>query len=256
MAATHVSATEKSQPSYRSLSVASNNNGLPTIQLPEAFEFDRGGWVVFTIATESGDVSVKYGGYRFNVKGSADALQCLGVVRSCWLPGQPGRGKRMQTVVFDADGPRIVFTRGSRPKIPYIRITRISKAAYEVEVPATEQQALILNKAIKERREQDERERRKREKLEQERLEEETLKAKFNTPSKFRSHMAECERIYSTLINGYLNEAADYYRFSDETKERINNGLGEIRKAIAQGVVIPEAKARHSEGNVIFIGQR
>jgi hypothetical protein len=238
------------------LALVSENHGLPTISLPETFEFTRCGWLIFTIQTEAGAVSIEASSRRFFAKGSADALQQLRLVRPEWLPGQPGCGKVRQTVGFDANGPHLVFEKGRRTRISSICITRKSKTTYKLEIPTTEHQAVILEKAIEEHTEQKNREQEKREAIEREKFEDERRSEKFKSPANFRSYMVDWVTSSEGVLSYHFREAGEYYRFSDETIKRIEDGLREIRKVMSEGVVIPGKKVRNREKNVIFIGQR
>lgn len=234
------------------LALVSENHGLPTISLPETFEFSHYGSLIFTIQTEAGAVSIEAHSRKLFAKGSVGALQQLKLVRPEWLPGQPGCGKVRQTIGFDANGPRLIFPKGCRARIPSICVTRKSKATYEIAIPATEHQAIILKKATEEKK----REQKKLEEIELEKYEDERRAEKFKSPANFRSYMVGWADSSEGVLPYYFSKASEYYRFSDETIKRIEDGFREIRKAIAEGVVIPGRNARHAEENVIFIGRR
>jgi len=234
-----------------SFTVASRNFGLPIIPLPGVFEFTRYGDPCFAIQTAHGPVSVEWRCSKFKIFGNILSLESLDLVRMEWLPGAPGCGTTMQTIGFDANGPRAIFPKGQRPKIPHLHITRRSKSSYLVEIAATEHQVSILQQAAKERKALIERERANIESIKQEQITEEYRAQRYSNPEKFRRVLMDSADTAKCVVMHWLDEGGRYYRFDDKTLKRIESGFLEISKALADGVVI--SGKRRAEENVIFI---
>jgi hypothetical protein len=238
------------------LALASTNHGMPSVSIPANFKTDRRGFVNFTIPTDAGQVSAYAYWKSIEVKGSAVQLLLLRLLRPEWLPGVPGNGKTMQTVVFEPTGPRLLCSKGSRQQLPHIVIKRISRISYSVKIPATDSQIALIQRASDEFDEQKKRDEQEKAKLEwRQKNEADRLKCAPKGADEFRDNMLKDSYSAERLMDVGLNLHADFYRLDDAARDRMRKCWDEIRTIIDDGRVIPMERSRHKEGNVILLGR-
>lgn len=237
------------------LDLASTNRGMPSVSIPANFKTDRHGFINFTIPTDAGQVSAHAYWKTIQVKGSAEQLLFLRLVRPEWLPGLPGNGKTRQTVVFEPTGPRLLCSKGRRQQLPHIAIKKISRITYSVEIPATESQIALMQRASDEVNEQMKRVEKEKAELEwRQKKEADRLKSAPRSADQFRDNVIEQTFFAEKLMDVHLDVDADFYRLDDAARARIRKCWDEIRTIIDEGRVIPMERSRHQEGNVIFLG--
>lgn len=141
--------------------VISRRFGLPRISIPKDYA-ETDGSITFKIKTHNGTIDVSsWGNYKWECRGTVSALEAGGFLRPDWLPGLPGNNKTRQTVLFEADGPRLLYGNrcGKKKVCPYLVIKRISTNKFAVEVETTGDQAgqlsIVMDRYYQRRKEND-----------------------------------------------------------------------------------------------------
>jgi hypothetical protein len=213
---------------------------MPVISIPEDFQCD-GRDFRFQISTPHGCVDV-WAHWDFRCKGPAKALEAAGILDADWLPGIPGNNKCQQTVMFEEGGPRLRCGRNNTHiKGPHITITRRSRTAYEVIIPATKDQSIFVRGEI-------ERHKRKC----QEEKHREALRYKPQSAGEFRQDCCRSFDVALSVTHKRMEEGGFVY--TRETMGRINRAFIELRDALADGG-IQARPCLQREGNVIFLGR-
>lgn len=223
--------------------------GLPRITIPPEHQINDYGGVLFQIETTAGTVSVDSFLWGFDCGGTAKALQAAGLVRSEWMPGWPGNNAIRQTVIFDSDGPQLMFGRwkGSRHNRyeNRVTITRRSRDKYLVTVPATQEQRKYL-KAQDEQREKARQEAEQRAEIEKARKEAEPQSVK-----EFREGKMGLLGMLGSLVE-LMARSSERYSYTSEEQGRMRSAMADIRRVVAGGVVIEKQECRRV-GNVLYL---
>lgn len=223
--------------------------GLPMITIPPEHQINDYGSVLFQIETTAGPVSVRAFLWGFYCGGSAKSLQAAGLVRKEWMPGEPGNNAIRQTVIFDSDGPRLMFGRWKGSKHNNyenrVTITRSSRDKYRVTVPATHEQGKYL-KAQDEQRAKARQEAAQRAAIEKARKE-----AEPKSIAAFREGKMELLGMLGSLVE-LMARASERYSYTSEEQGRMRSAMADIRRAVAGGVVVEKQECRRV-GNVLYL---
>lgn len=216
--------------------------GFPSIAIPDDHQADEYGRLTFKLETARGGIQVVCSRHGLKCIGNFDALTAYGLLRADWLPGIPGNNKLRQTVIFGADGPRLVLgnRRGSKIDSSHVVIVRESVHRYAVIVPLTAEQKKFLDEQMRTENEK--------------RTSRETLK-RMCKPAQSPGEMRyDCVHLFDTamlLNDARLAEAGFHYE--QDSKDRINKAYGELRRALAEGGIVQSSGGLKCEGNVVYL---
>lgn len=215
--------------------------GFPAIAIPEEYQTDEYGRSTFKLETARGGIQVVCSLKGLKCIGNSEALTAYGLLQADWLPGIPGNNKSRQTVIFGADGPRLVLgnRRGSKIDPSHIVIVRESAHRYAVIIPLAADQKKFLDEQRIEN---------------QKRMSRESLKL-ICKPAQSPGEMRyDCVHLFDTamlLNDARLAEAGFHYE--QDSKDRINKAYGELRRALAEGGIVQSAAGLRCEGNVVYL---
>lgn len=193
---------------------------LPKVPIPANIVESADGRISFKIQTHNGEIDVTGYGRRSKWKctGNVSALVTAGFIRAEWCPGLPGNNKIRQTVLFEADGPRMVYgnRRGATMSAPFIVITRVSANKFVVEVPTTKEQDGLISQAMERgiQRMQDERRREESNRIQMKRRQDkdERYSRYYKSPSLFKD---ESVSILKDIFNFSMGQLSGKYEFSE-----------------------------------------
>lgn len=208
---------------------------LPTIAIPKSAQRTQHGWLFFTIQAPAGEIAVHCYYRRADCKGSLDALVSAGFMLPEWAPGLPGNNSTRQTVAFGPDGPcLLVGNRRGRKIDPHIVIKRASRRTLEIEIPLTSEQEELVKAA------QDEHE-----------------EGKPSKAAHFRQLAPESvQGFYCSIAENAIawirkNMAGTEYTYTRESMNRIQQSFEGLRRAFADGRVVPLVPKYQRVGNVV-----
>lgn len=207
---------------------------MPVLFIPDIGAEEQGIELRFRIANTCGVIKVAGRHNSWYCTGSAEALALAGLINTAWLPGLEGNNKVSQTVCFGERGPELY--RGNpmgRRLGDSIRVRRLSADRFEVEVPATAEQAVIFRNL---RNKYFERLRKERE---QEALnvaiEEHKAKARNATPDDVRVALAFNLEYFCRFVHSRMHESG--FQFDAASARAIDEHLAALRAAFQSSVV-------------------
>lgn len=209
---------------------------LPTIAIPKSAQRNEYGWPVFSIQTPVGEIIVRCC-YRYAIcAGSIDALVVGGFMLPEWAPGLPGNNATRQTVAFSPDGPRLLIgnRRGSRTTDPHITVIRVSRRSLGIEVPLTEEQKQLIEAAQAEHKE-----------------ESRFHAARDGAPSPEGARVFYCNIAENAIVWIRKNMADTGCTYTRESMNRIQQSFEGLRRAFADGRVVPLVPKYQRVGNVV-----
>lgn len=115
------------------------------IEIPEGTRYTGSG-VEFAIDSPNGPIAVRtLGSRRILLRGSAEMLIGLGVLRAEWVPGQPHTKKTQQPIIFEDSGPALVQEKVITKylRVPFALVSRREHkngATVEADYPTSETQ--------------------------------------------------------------------------------------------------------------------
>lgn len=209
---------------------------LPTIAIPKSVQCDEYGCPSYTIPAAAGEIVVSCCGRYARCKGSVDALVSAGFMLPEWAPGLPGNNATSQTVVFSPDGPRLFIgnRRGSQIADPLITILRLSRQNLEVVISLTPEQKEFVGAA------RDEHEKKKPS---------QSPHAAALTPD--GAHGFYCHLADSAIAWIRKSMADTGCTYTHGSMNRIQQSFEGLRRAFADGRVVPLVPKYQSVGNVV-----
>jgi len=206
---------------------------LPSVAIPETATPDEYGTMTFAIETHAGEVTVECWGCRLaRCKGTVDALVLAGFMAAEWAPGLPGNNTTQQTVAFGAAGAQLILgsRKGIQTKEPHITIKRRSRRLLEIDVPFTEEQQARL-KAARDR----------------------NPNAK---PARVPLPLDVAKGVYCNVVERAIAWIGENITDSDcgytsDSMHRIHAAFEELRRAFADGRVVPLVPKYQRVGNIV-----
>jgi len=214
---------------------------LPRVSIPKDVAEGDYGRIVFKIETHNGTIDVSsWGTIKFECRGTVSALEAGGFLRPDWCPGLPGNNKTRQTVLFEAEGVRLIYGNRASKKLPapFIVIKRESANKFAVEVPTTKEQQELLSQ-VRERCTQQQNDARQNERERQYKEQcREIDKAMYSSPVIFKDRAISSLNLYQTLV---MNELSGKREFADYGETTIWLDDHSMQEVICAGARFIEA---------------
>ena len=229
---------------------------MPVLFIPDIGVEEHGIELRFRIANTCGVINVAGRHDSWYCAGRAEALALAGLINMAWLPGLEGNNKVSQTVGFGESGPELYRgnPRGRRLG-DSIRVKRLSSDRFEVEVPATAEQAAILGD-LREKEYERLRKERGREALDVA-IEEHKAKARNATPDDVRVSLASNFEHFCWFVHHRTQESG--FQLDAASARAIDEHLAALRAAFQSAVVC--RTLNECTGNVVpfvrgYVGSR
>lgn len=231
-------------------SITANSNiisrrfGLPRISIPKDYA-ETDGSITFKIKTYNGTIDISSRGrVKWECRGTVSALEAVGFLRADWCPGLPGNNKTRQTVLFEADGPQLVYGNrcGKIMASPFIVIERASTNNFIVEVRASEDQTELISqvhdKYWQRRKEGLQRAREIEEYAERRNAKEGEYRRYYHSPSLFKDDSVE---ILKRIFNFSMEQLSGKYEFSEYGETTIWVDEQSMQEVLCAGARLFEA---------------
>lgn len=207
---------------------------MPVMSIPDVGAEEYQNSLRFKIVTARGVIGVSGRNHSWHCAGSAEALAMAGLLELAWLPGIEGNNKVSQTVCFDSGGPELYLgnPRG-RQLADSIQIKRLSAKLFEVTIPATPEQAPILEALGRKyfQRLVDERDRKSLVAA----IEEQKERALNSTPDDVRAAIAFNFECFCQFVHFRSQESG--FQFDAASARAIDDHLAALRAAFNSAVV-------------------
>lgn len=188
--------------------------------------------------------------------GSAEALVAARLVESSQLPGQPGMGKHTVTISAEGSvcgrvhnvtahaGMKTIQKRGMKFVVDVIvgreeqtrrsEVMRHERYEYEQRMKDLPRPAPLID-------------------LSRSSSSAEQKKSVSMTPGEFRH---EYIRLFDVAMDINLRRSEESgFAFNDDSLRRINKAFSELRRALAEGGVVPAKAPMRQDGNVVYLGR-